>query len=158
MKLIQSALAAAVVASFAVAPAVAGLLDKKAVKSVETIGPAAKGEKKPYHANVQGTCNMGNCLVSFGKKAKARHIKLITCGVITDEEPLFAAVLFGELVDDDVRFFIPISSVAPQGTGTVGMVEFRFDFDVPADIKIQVSLQTNGTATVGTCTVNGTID
>lgn len=139
-------------------PALAGVLDKAATKSNEVVGPAAKGDAKPYHALVAGTCGAGSCLANFGKKAKVRHIRMITCGIITDEEPQLAGVIFGEQADNDVRFFMPLASVAPQGSGKVGMFAFQFAFDVPAGTKMQVVLQASGMPTVGTCTATGTIE
>lgn len=135
----------------------AGMLDKSAVKSNEVIGPAAKGDPKPYHALVNGTCEAGLCMVNFGKKAKERRIDIVTCGVITDEEPQLAAIIFGELGDSNVRFYLPLASVAPQGAGKVGMFEFDFGFDVPANAKMQVVLQTSGTPSTAACTATGTI-
>lgn len=136
----------------------AGVLDKKAVKSKEAVGPAASGDPKPYHALVQGECDVGSCIVNFGKKAKVRKIRMITCGLITDEEPALGGIVFGNAADNDVRFFLPVSSVSPQGTGTVGMFEFQFTFEIPANTKMQVVLQASGTPTVGTCTATGTIE
>ena len=153
----MSITAAVVLAAAAFVPAQAGLLDKKAVKSAETIGPAAKGDPKPYHALVEGTCDVSLCMVNFGKKAKDRRIDIVTCGVITDEDPQLAAVIFGELGDNNVRFYLPVASVAPQGTDKVGMFEFDFGFDVPADVKMQVVLQVSGTPSSAACTAAGTI-
>jgi hypothetical protein len=150
--------AAMIAVSTAAAPVQAGVLDKKATKSSEVIGPAAKGDPKPYHARVEGTCSTGFCIVNFGKKPKVRHIRIITCGVITDVEPQLGGVIFGEQADGDIRFFFPLASVAPQGMSKVGMFEFQFDFDVPADTKMQVVLQASNTPSTGVCTATGTIE
>ena len=144
-------------ALFAAGTTSAAILDKKASKPNEVVGTAAKGDPKPYHALVQGTCDVGSCTVDFGKKAKVRRIELITCGVITDEEPQLAGIVFGELADGDIRFFLPLSSVAPQGMGKVGMFQFAFGFDVPPTTRLQVILQASGMPTVGTCTATGTL-
>jgi hypothetical protein len=157
MKASRSVLAVALAASVLSAPAQAGLLEKNAVKSGEAIGTAAKGDPKPYHALVQGTCDAGLCIVNFGKKAKDRRIDLVSCGVITDGDPALAGVIFGDLTDGDARFYMPVASVAPQGAGKVGIFSSDFTFDVPAGTKMQVALQTSGTPSIGACTVTGTI-
>jgi len=158
MGIFRITVAALVSTALVAGPASAGVLDKMATKSKEVVGPAAKGDAKPYHSLVEGNCVPGFCTVNFGKKPKARHIRLITCGIISDEEPQLGGVIFGNQADNDVRFFFPVASVAPQGMGKVGMFEFQFAFDVPADTKMQVILQTSGTPTIGTCTATGTID
>jgi hypothetical protein len=158
MKIYGNLFAAMIAVSMAVVPVQAGVLDKKATKSKEVVGPAAKGDAKPFHALVEGTCTGGLCVANFGKKPKVRHIRLITCGLISDEDPQLGGVIFGDQADNDVRFFFPVASVGPQGMGKVGMFEFRFDFDVPADTKMQVVLQASGTPTTGICTATGTIE
>ena len=157
MTAIRSGLAAALAIAVLAVPAQAGLLDKKAAQSGETIGTAAKGDPKPYHALVQGTCDVSFCIVNFGKKTKDRRIDLVSCGVITDGDPALAGVIFGDQADGDARFYMPVGSVAPQGTGKVGVFSSDFSFDVPAGTKMQVVLQTSGTPTIGACTVTGTI-
>lgn len=142
---------------FVAGPASAGMLEKGAVKSKEVVGTAAKGDAKPYHALVEGGCGGGLCTVNFGKKSKLRHIRMITCGIISDQDPQLGGVIFGEVADNDVRFFFPVASVAPQGAGKVGMFQFAFDFEVPAGTKMQVILQADGTPVIGTCTATGTI-
>jgi uncharacterized low-complexity protein len=149
--------AALVGATLLTAPASAGMLEKDAVQSREVVGPTAKGDVKPYHALVEGVCAGGLCTVNFGKKSKLRQIRMITCGTISDQDPLLAGVVFGEALDNDVRFFLPVTSVGTQGAGKVGVFQFQFDFDVPAGTKMQVILQTDGTADFGTCTITGTI-
>lgn len=135
----------------------ADVLGKKSVTSKEVVGTAAKGDPKPYHALVEGTCNVGICMVNVGKKAKQRRIDLVTCGLVADEDPELGAVIFGDLGDGDVRFFLPVASVAPRGTDKVGLFQFQFGFDVPAGTKLQVLLQTSGTASSAACTATGTI-
>lgn len=158
MRLLRSLSAGLAGAAFlTIGAASAGVLDKGAVTSKEVVGPAAKGDPKPYHAVTTGTCTGGLCIVNFGKKPKLREIRMITCGILSDQDPALAAVIFGELADSDVRFYIPVGSVAPQGAGKVGIFSFDFAFEVPGATKLQVVLQTDGTASTGVCTATGTI-
>lgn len=151
MKVFGCVLAAAVAACVMAVPAGAGLLEKGAAKSAETIGPAAKGDPKPYQANANGTCGGATCVASFGKKQKVRTIRLITCGVVGGE-PQFGAVL----VQSALQFYMPLASVAPSGGAKVGMFEFQFAFDVPPESTFEIYLQ--GTAvTEAACTATGTI-
>jgi|APFEC2959095171_1045051.scaffolds.fasta_scaffold05891_3 hypothetical protein len=151
MKVFGSVLVAALAMSVLAGPAEAGLLEKGAAKSAETIGPAAKGDPKPYQANANGTCGGATCVASFGKKQKVRKIRLVTCGMVGGE-PQFGGVL----IQSALQFYLPIASVAQSGGAKVGMFEFQFEFDVPPESTFEIYLQ--GTAvTEAACTATGTI-
>ena len=153
MKNVGSKALVSVIASLLALPVHADVLPGKAGAANERIGPAAKGEPKSYQIEVEGDCGNQVCAINFGKKAKPRAIRLITCGFVSGGDPQFGVVVF---VDQGVQFYMPIASVAPIMGAQVSIFEFRFDFEVPADTQFQVLLQ-GPEATEGACTATGTI-
>ncbi len=153
MNTASSKILLSVISSMLVLPVHADILPGKAGPANERIGPAAKGEPKPYQIEVEGDCANSVCVINFGKKAKPRSIRLITCGFVTGGDPQFGVVAF---LEQGVQFYMPIASVAPVMGAQVSIFEFRFDFDVPADTQFQVLLQ-GPNPSEGACTATGTI-
>ena len=153
MKNVRAKILLPIILSLLVSPAHADILPGKAGPANEKIGPAAKGEPKSYQVEVEGDCANSVCVINFGKKAKPRSIRLITCGFVTGGDPQFGVVAF---LEQGVQFYMPIASVAPIMGAQVSIFEFRFDFEVPADTRFQVILQ-GADASEGACTATGTI-
>jgi len=153
MKNLSSKILLSVMASMIVLPAHADILPGRAGTANERIGPTAKGEPKSYQVEAVGECGNQVCAINFGKKAKPRSIRLITCGFVSGGDPQFGVVAF---LDQGVQFYMPIASVAPIMGAQVSIFEFRFDFEVPPDRQFQVLLQ-GPEATEGACTATGTI-
>ena len=140
-------------ALLAAGPATAELLGKNAMTSTETIGPAAKGGAKPYQATAEAECANTVCAASFGKKAKARKVRLISCVMIGPEAPQIAAVFF----ESEIQFYVPVASVAPLMAGTIGTFTSDFEFEIPAGVRMQVRMQADGDPTLAACTATGSL-
>lgn len=134
-------------------PASADLLGKNAMTSTETIGPAAKGDAKPYQATAEAECANTVCAASFGKKAKARQVRLISCVMVGTAAPQIAAVFF----ESDIQFYVPVASVAPLMAGTIGTFTSDFEFEIPAGVRMQVRMQADGDPTLAACTATGSL-
>ena len=134
-------------------PAAAELLGKNAMTSTETIGPAAKGDAKPYQTTAEAECANTVCAASFGKKAKARKVRLVSCVIVGPGAPQIAGVFF----EDDLQFYVPVASVAPLMAGTIGTFISDFEFEIPAGVRMQVRMQADGDPTLAACTATGSL-
>lgn len=128
-------------------------MDGEFIRVTEKITTGTSAGAKHYQANISGTCQPGDCRMQFGKKARVRHITLVTCAVTTDGDPQLASVYFGQ--PSDVQFYIPVASVAPQGPDKIGVFTLQYEFDIPADVKAGVITQSSGNPYAGTCTMTG---
>ena len=126
--------------------------------AVEQVGPAAKGDPKPFRSFALAECEGGFCLADFGKKGnKIRTVHWVSCGINTQGGILQLAQII--LTDPDLPVaFVPAVSRAVSVGGEVATLEFTQQFEVPAGEFLRVELITDGTALGSQCVVAGTIE
>jgi hypothetical protein len=125
---------------------------------VDTVGPAAPGDPKPFRSFVQAECNGVSCVADFGKKGnKVRTVDWLTCGINTSGGILVLASI--QFTDQDVPVaFMSAVSRAAAVAGEVAVAAFTETVTVPAGEFLRVEMITDGTALGSQCTASGTIE
>jgi hypothetical protein len=152
--------AAAVAAALVLSPALAAEnpLASKISGPIETVGPAAKGDKKPYHAVAQALCQNNACVADFGKKGnKVRTIEWVSCGIATDNGVLQIGRVFSDSPLQPIAF-VPAVSRGISIDDEIALLEFDKTFRIPAGEALGIEMFTSGTAVAGQCIVSGTIE
>jgi hypothetical protein len=137
------------------APATAQAAKPKLMpQSSESVAPAAKGQKT-YQASMLGQCTGSNCYVTFGKKAKVRHITDISCLMVSS-----SGMALGALVKSDIRqiSYLPIVTRGTSAGGEYATGIVAVDFDVPGGEVLSIEYSSSESATAMNCTVLGTIE
>lgn len=126
--------------------------------AVEQVGPAAKGDPKPFRSFAQAECEGARCIADFGKKGnKVRTVHWVSCGINTAG----GILQVGQVVFTDPGLpvaFVPAVSRGVSGGGEVAILEFAQPFEVPAGEFLRVDMLTSGTALGSQCIVAGTIE
>lgn len=133
-------------------------LAQRPAAPVEVVGPAAKGDPKPFRAFDQAECEGIQCIADFGKKGnKIRTIKWISCAINTEG----GVLLYAQATSADLSMpfaFIPAVSRGVSATGELASLEFGQSFEVPAGQSLTVQMVTSGMALASQCIISGTIE
>lgn len=134
-------------------PAGADPLSSKTTTATEVVTPTAKGPK-PYFASFSGECDAGACFHEFGKKAKARTIDIVTCGMSsTGGEGIYGFIYF----DGQPRYIVPINSRSEASMVEFSMLAFQYRFTVPEGVRLTLYFYTAGTPESSFCSIEGTL-
>ena len=154
----------AVIAAFAAAVSLASVgtaaaaapLQSPVTAPVEVVGPAAKGDPKPFRTFVQAECSGATCIADFGKKGnKVRTVAWISCGINTAGGEFGLGQIFLEAPGIAVGFLSTVSR-GTVGGAEIAVAEFKNTFDIPAGETMLVQLVTGGAAQGAQCVAAGT--
>jgi hypothetical protein len=154
---IMAAFAAAFSLSSVGPAAAAATLQTSKTAPVEVVGPAAKGDPKPFRTFVQAECTGNSCVANFGKKGdKVRTVEWISCGINTAGGGFALGQAFLAAPGVPVGFFSTVSRGTLDGA-EIAVAEFKNTFDIPAGETMLLQLVTGGTAQGAQCVAAGTI-
>lgn len=157
----HAAVIAAIAAAFSLSSigtsAAAATLQTSTTAPVEVVGPAAKGDPKPFRTFMQAECSGTSCMADFGKKGnKVRTVTWISCGINTAGGGFALGQIFLAAPGVPVGFFSTVSRGTVDGA-EIAVAEFKNTFDIPAGETMLVQLVTGGTAQGAQCVAAGTI-
>lgn len=125
-------------------------------KIEERIGTAAVGEPRPFTARVSAICEASQCIADFGRKGnRTRTIALVNCGFLGRDGAMVQASV---LLDGSQGVFIPVVSRSVEGDFESAITNWTTPFTVPPGVRLQIQLNTWGTASLSVCNIQGTIE
>jgi len=122
----------------------------------ERISPAAGGDPKPFTARVSAFCVENQCMADFGRKGtRTRTISLVNCGFLGNGGAMQQASV---ILDGSQGVFIPVVSRSADGDFESAIANWTTPFTVPPGVRLQIQLNTWGTANLSVCNIQGTIE